>query len=59
MPDGSWEEHSAVLGFTQLNTAHDGVSLGKALYGIIARLGFGHKVCITYYSSAFRTVAHF
>ena len=59
MPDGSWEEHSAVLGFTQLNTAHDGVSLGNALYSIIARLGFGHKVCIAYFSFAFCMMTNF
>ena len=42
---GVWEDHSALLGFTQMNTAHDGVRLGHALFKIVEHLGFAHKVC--------------
>ena len=41
---GVFEEHSALLGFTRMNTAHDGVRLGRALFKIVRRLGFAHKV---------------
>lgn len=44
MPDGKMKQFSALLGFTLMNTAHDGVALGRALYKIIRRLGFGNKV---------------
>ena len=39
-----WEEHSALLGFSQMNSKHDGVNLGLVLYKIVRRLGFRHKV---------------
>ena len=39
-----WEHKSAVIGFTQMNTAHDGVRLGRALFQIVRYLGFTHKV---------------
>ena len=45
-PDGLWRRESALLGFTQLNSSHDGVTLGRALYKIVKRLNFGHKVCL-------------
>lgn len=48
MPDRKMEECSALLGFTQINTAHDGVRLGWALYKIVRRLGFGNKVDLHY-----------
>lgn len=38
-----WELKHALLGFTQMNTAHDGVRLGQALYKICDRLGIVHK----------------
>ncbi len=31
----NWKNHSAFFGFTQMNTAHDGVRLGRALFKII------------------------
>jgi hypothetical protein len=46
MPNGDWEEHSALFGFTQLNSSHDGVRLGRALFKIVKRLAIGHKVCV-------------
>lgn len=42
--DNLWEEHSALLGFSQMNSKHDGVNLGLVLYKIVRRLGFRHKV---------------
>jgi hypothetical protein len=45
MPNGDWEEHSALFGFTQLNSSHDGVRLGRALFKIVKRLAIGDKVC--------------
>ena len=45
MLNGEWEEHSALFGFTQLNSSHDGVRLGRALYKIVKRLAIGDKVC--------------
>jgi len=41
---GVWTLEHALFGFTQMNTAHDGVRLGQALYKITARLGVVHKV---------------
>jgi hypothetical protein len=41
---GIWTKEHALLGFTQMNTAHDGVRLGQALYKITARLGIVNKV---------------
>jgi hypothetical protein len=40
----NWENHSALFGFTQMNTAHDGVRLGRALFKIIKRIGIERKV---------------
>jgi hypothetical protein len=42
---GIWELRSALLGFTQLNNAHNGQRLGGALFKIVNRLGIAHKVC--------------
>ena len=39
-----WVEQEALFGFTQMNTAHNGVRLGQALYKVCARLGIVHKV---------------
>ena len=36
--------NSALLGFTKLNNAHNGVHLGQALYRIVDHLGITHKV---------------
>ncbi|KAF8802828.1 hypothetical protein BYT27DRAFT_7076292, partial [Phlegmacium glaucopus] len=41
---GEWKQQSALLGFTQMNTAHDGIRLGRALFKIVKRLRIGHKV---------------
>jgi hypothetical protein len=40
----NWENCCALFGFTQMNTAHDGVRLGRALFRIIKRIGIEHKV---------------
>lgn len=45
MPDGTWKDHHALFGFMQLNSAHGGRALARALYKIIRWLGIGHKVC--------------
>ena len=42
--DKVWHLKSALLGFTKLNNAHNGVRLGQALYRVIDRLGIAHKV---------------
>lgn len=41
---GILELHSALLGFTRLNNAHNGKRLGGALFKIVNRLGIAHKV---------------
>lgn len=43
---GKWKMESALFGFTQMNTAHDGARLGRALYRIVKRLGIANKVLI-------------
>ncbi|KAF5309489.1 hypothetical protein D9619_012496 [Psilocybe cf. subviscida] len=42
--NGKWVLQSALLGFTQMNSAHDGVRLGRALYRIVVRLKIAHKI---------------
>jgi hypothetical protein len=42
--DGKWKVQMALLGFTQLNNAHNGVRLGQALFKIVDRIGIAHKV---------------
>ena len=44
--NGKWQIQSALLGFTQLNNAHNGTRLGQALFKVISRLHIGHKVSI-------------
>jgi hypothetical protein len=39
-----WEIKSALFGFVQMNTAHNGERLGQALFKIVDRLGIAHKV---------------
>lgn len=41
---GVWDYNGTLMGFLQMNTAHDGVRLGRALFKIVKRLGFVHKV---------------
>jgi len=48
MAPGVWEAHSALFGFTQMNSAHDGVRLGQALFNIVRRLGIVHKASILF-----------
>ena len=36
--------HSALLGFTRLNNAHNGRRLGGALFKTVDRLGIAHRV---------------
>ena len=45
----NWENHSALFGFTQMDTAHDGVRLGHALFKVIRRIGIEHKVSFLTY----------
>jgi len=42
-----WETKTALLGFTRLNNAHNGVRLGHALFKVIKRVGIEHKVSDT------------
>jgi len=42
--EGEWNEEEALLGFTLMNTAHNGTRLGQALYQICNRLSIVHKV---------------
>ena len=44
---GVWEIHSALLGFTRLNNAHNGRQLGGALFKIVDRLGIAHRVRVS------------
>ncbi|KAJ3505119.1 hypothetical protein NMY22_g17694 [Coprinellus aureogranulatus] len=39
-----WRLRSGLLGFTQMNTAHDGARLGRALYDIAKRYKITHKI---------------
>jgi len=41
---GEWTEQHALLGFTQMNSAHNGTHLGQSLFKICDRLGIVHKV---------------
>jgi hypothetical protein len=42
-----WEHKTAILGFTQVNNAHNGQQLGQALFKICRRIGILHKVWIS------------
>ena len=42
--DSQWELKSALIGFTKLNNAHNGVRLGQALFKVIKRVGIENKV---------------
>ena len=42
---GKWKLEHALFGFTIMNTAHNGIRLGQALYKICDRLKIVHKVC--------------
>ncbi|KAF5365840.1 hypothetical protein D9757_012805 [Collybiopsis confluens] len=55
---GVWVQQSALLGFTQMNSAHDGVRLGHALFNIFSRVGIVHKARITLTSTDTRCLAH-
>lgn len=39
-----WEVKTVLLGFTQMNNAHNGIRLGQALYKVVQHLGIAHKV---------------
>ena len=41
---GQWTEEHALLGFTQLNTTHNGMRLGQALYKVCNCLDIIPKV---------------
>ena len=44
-----WELKSALLGFTQVNNAHNKKRLGQALFKIVECVGIEHKVSTTSY----------
>jgi hypothetical protein len=52
---GVWELHSALLGFTRLNKAHNEKWLGGVLFKIVERLGIAHQVCKLIY---FKIISH-
>jgi hypothetical protein len=41
---GKWELQSQLLRFTEMNSSHSGVHLGKALYKIAKQYGIASKV---------------
>ena len=43
-----WELKSALIGFTQLNNAHNGERLGQALFKVIKRVGIENHVIFFY-----------
>jgi hypothetical protein len=45
--NGKWQVQTPLVGFTQLNDAHNGTRLGQALFKIVSQLGIGHKVCVS------------
>ena len=44
LTDSQWELKNALIGFTKLNNAHNGVRLGQALFKVIKRVGIENKV---------------
>ena len=42
--NAKWQLQTALLGFTQLNNAHNGTRLGQALFKIVLRVRIAHKV---------------
>jgi len=42
--NGKWQIKPALLGFTQLNNAHNGKRFGQALFKIVSRVGIAHKI---------------
>ena len=48
-----WEHQSALIGFTRLNNAHNGVRLGQALFKIVKRMGIEQKVSHILYAPEF------
>jgi hypothetical protein len=45
---GKWKLPTALLGFMQLNNAHNGTRLGQALFKIVCRVKIAHKVSVAY-----------
>jgi hypothetical protein len=44
---GEWTEEHALLGFVQLDRAHNGTRLGQVLYKVCNRLGVVYKVSVS------------
>ena len=42
--EGQWELKNALLGFTKVNNAHNGIRLGQALFKVTKRVGIENKV---------------
>jgi len=42
--NGQWMLQTVLLGFIQLNNAHNSVWLGQALFKIVSWVGIAHKV---------------
>ncbi|KAG6839020.1 hypothetical protein C0991_006565, partial [Blastosporella zonata] len=40
---GEWKEESGLVGFVQMNNAHNGKCLGKAMYKLVQQLGIAHN----------------
>ena len=43
----NWKFKNALIGFMQLNNAHNGEQLGQALFKIIQQVGIEHKVNVS------------
>ncbi|KAI9462098.1 hypothetical protein HD554DRAFT_1991878, partial [Boletus coccyginus] len=41
---GVWKLKTVLLSFMQMNSAHNGLRLGQALYKVIQHLGISHKI---------------
>ena len=43
-PQSAWKVQTALLGFVQLNNAHNGQRLGQTLFKVVQRMRITHKV---------------
>jgi hypothetical protein len=48
----AWALRTSLLGFIQLNNAHNGVHLGQALFKVVQCTGISHKIRDTLYLPA-------
>ncbi len=55
---GEWTLQQALLGFSRINTSHDGERLGRALFNVCSRLQIVPKVCIDGFQDLFNLTRH-